>query len=100
MALDGSGVISITGNLAPEEFAQLSKPWKNFDDVTRSRELFFKYYELMQICYSAANPIVIKAGLNILRLSVGKPRLLLQELNLEITGRLKEVMDKLNILCK
>ena len=100
LALDGSGVTSITGNLAPEEFAQLSKPWKNFDDVTRSRELFFKYYELIQICYSATNPIVIKAGLNILGLPGGKPRLPLQELNREMTSKLKEVMDKLNILCK
>lgn len=100
LALGGSGVTSITGNLAPEEFAQLSKPWKNFNDITRSRELFFKYYELMQICYSATNPIVIKAGLNILGLPGGKPRLPLQELNREMTSKLKEVMDKLNILRK
>jgi len=100
LALDGSGVTSITGNLAPEEFVQLSKPWKNFNDVITSRELFFKYYELMQICYSATNPIVIKAGLNILGLPGGKPRLPLQELNREITSKLKEVMDKLNILSK
>lgn len=100
LALGGSGVTSITGNLAPEEFAQLSKPWKNFNDVISSRELFFKYYELMQACYSATNPVVIKAGLNILGLPGGNPRLPLQELKREKTVKLKKIMEKLGILSK
>lgn len=100
LAIGGSGVTNITGNLAPEEFAQLSKPWKNFSDVIKSRELVFKFYELMEICYSVTNPVVIKAGLNLLGFSVGKPRLPLQELNQEKTIKLKEIMEKLGILKK
>jgi 4-hydroxy-tetrahydrodipicolinate synthase len=100
LAIGGSGVTNITGNLAPEEFAQLSKPWKNFNDVIKSRELVFKFYELMEICYSVTNPVAIKAGLNLLGFSVGKPRLPLQELNQEKTIKLKETMEKLGILKK
>lgn len=100
LAIGGSGVISITGNLVPEEFVKLSKPWNSFNDVIISRELVFKYYELMQICYSVTNPVVIKAGLNLLGLPGGKPRLPLQELNRKKIDKLKETMEKLGILNK
>lgn len=75
LAFGGSGFTSITGNLAPEEFVQISKPWDNFNDIIKSRELVFKFYELMEICYSVTNPVVIKAGLDLLGLSGGKPLL-------------------------
>lgn len=100
LAFGGSGVTSITGNLAPEEFAQISKPWDNFNDVIKSRELVFKFYELMEICYSVTNPVVIKAGLSLLGLPGGKPRLPLHELNQEKTIKLKEIMEKLGIFKK
>ena len=100
LAIGGSGVTNITGNLAPEEFALLSKPWMNYNDVVQSRELVFKYYDLMKICYSVTNPVVIKAGLNLLGFSVGKPRLPLQELNQEKTFKLKEIMEELGLLSK
>jgi len=100
LAMGGSGVTNITGNLAPEEFATLSQPWKNFEDVIRTRELVFKYYELRQVCYSLTNPVVIKAGLNLLGLPAGRPRLPLQELDKEKTTELKEIMERLGILGK
>lgn len=100
LAIGGSGVTSITGNLAPEEFIEMSRPWQEFKDVVRARELVFKYFELMELCYSITNPVVIKAGMNLLGLPAGKPRLPLQELKGEKLERLKQVMDELGLLEK
>jgi 4-hydroxy-tetrahydrodipicolinate synthase len=100
LAIGGAGVTSITGNLAPEEFAELSQPWTAFEDVVRSRNLIFRYYELMQICYSVTNPVVIKAGLNLLGLDVGSPRPPLQELTEERKHELETTMKKLGLFDK
>lgn len=100
LAMGGSGTANITGNLAPGEFAELSKPWKTFDDVNTCRRLISRYFELMQICYSVTNPVVIKAGLNLLGFSVGKPRPPLQELDSVRIASLKEVMTTLGIMDK
>jgi 4-hydroxy-tetrahydrodipicolinate synthase len=100
MAFGGSGTANITGNLAPAEFAELSSPWKTFEDVIHCRDLLFRYFELMQLCYSVTNPVVIKAGLNILGLKVGKPRPPLQELDPQKIAALKTLMGSLGLLDK
>jgi 4-hydroxy-tetrahydrodipicolinate synthase len=100
LSIGGSGTANITGNLAPEEFSDLSQPWKTFEDVERSRKLVFKLFELMQYCYSVTNPVVIKAGLSILGIDVGAPRPPLQELNKKRKKELAILMGTLGILEK
>jgi len=100
LAIGGSGTTNITGNLIPEEFTQLSRPWKKYEDMINSRDLVFKYFPLMEICYSVTNPVVIKAGLNILGLPGGKTRLPLRSLGGDKLKQLKEIMDKLGVIRK
>jgi len=100
LAIGGSGTTNITGNLIPEEFVQLSRPWQKYEDMINSRELVFKYFPLMEICYSVTNPVVIKAGLNILGLPGGNPRLPLHPLGGEKLERLKRIMNELGIIAK
>jgi 4-hydroxy-tetrahydrodipicolinate synthase len=100
MAFGGSGTANITGNLAPAEFAELSSPWKTFENTIHCRDLLFRYFELMQLCYSVTNPVVIKAGLNVLGLKVGKPRPPLQELDPQKVAALKTLMESLGLLHK
>ena len=100
LAIGGSGTTSITGNLIPEEFARLSQPWQTYENVINSRELVFRYLPLMEICYSVTNPVVIKAGLNILGLPGGKPRLPLSPLEGEKLKQLKELMKELGVIEK
>ena len=100
LAIGGSGTTSITGNLIPEEFAQLSRPWQKYEDMITSRELVFKYFPLMEICYSVTNPVVIKAGLDILGLPGGNPRLPLQPLIGEKLEQLKRIMGELGVIEK
>jgi 4-hydroxy-tetrahydrodipicolinate synthase len=100
MAMGGAGVTSITGNLAPEEFADMSRPWQNIQDAERCRSLVFKYFELMELCYSVTNPVVIKAGYELLGLPGGAPRLPLQPLGPDKTAKLKVAMEALGLLAK
>ena len=100
LAIGGSGTTNITGNLIPEEFARLSRPWQKFEDMITSRELVFRFFPLMEICYSVTNPVVIKAGLNILGLPVGNPRLPLRPLIGEKLNQLNEIMEELGIIKK
>jgi len=100
LAIGGSGTTNITGNLIPEEFVQLSRPWQKYEDMINSRTLIFKYFPLMEICYSVTNPVVIKAGLNILGLPGGKPRLPLRPLVGEKLDQLTEIMEELGVIKK
>ncbi len=100
LAMGGSGTTSITGNLIPEEFSQLSRPWQKYEDVIRSRDLVFKFFPLMEICYSVTNPVVIKAGLDILGLPGGNPRLPLRSLSGDKIKQLEEIMKELGVIEK
>ena len=100
LAIGGSGTTNITGNLIPEEFAQLSRPWQKYEDMINSRELVFKFFPLMEICYSVTNPVLIKAGMNILGLPGGNPRLPLRPLGAEKMKQLEEIMEELGVIKK
>ena len=100
LAIGGAGVTNISGNLAPAELAALSQEWQNFADIARSKKLLFEYFELMEVCYMAVNPIVIKAGMNLYGLPAGIPRKPLQPLAGEQLKRLEKVMKKLNLIDK
>ena len=88
--LGGSGVISVCANIIPNEMHIICL---NYD-----LNLFYKYYNLMNILFYDTNPIMIKAAMNLLNLNVGSTRLPLYsttEINLKL---LKEELISLNLL--
>jgi len=97
LALGGTGTANVTGNIAPEEFADMSKPWESYDDVVRSRELYFRLLPLMDAMYSLANPTPIKAALELLGLPAGKPRKPIPELTGERLRKLDELLTTMGI---
>ncbi len=74
LALGGSGTANVTGNVAPAEMAALSQPWTNGVDLASWRRDYFRLLPLMKAMYWFTNPIVIKAGLNLLGFEVGSVR--------------------------
>jgi 4-hydroxy-tetrahydrodipicolinate synthase len=74
LALGGYGVAGVTANVAPAEMAELSAPWGNDVDFDVWREGYFRLLPLMKAMYWFTNPIVIKAGLNLLGFEVGSVR--------------------------
>lgn len=68
LALGGHGTANIAGNIIPREMAEMSRPWQSWDDVRRTRELYFKYVPLLSALYSQPNPIAVKAALRLMGL--------------------------------
>ena len=42
LAMGGHGTANVTGNVAPREMAELSRPLRCWEDVVKARELYFK----------------------------------------------------------
>lgn len=74
LGMGGHGTANVTGNVAPREMAELSKPWRSWEDVVKGRELYFEYLPIMEAAYSATNPVAIKAMVNLMGLPSGDPR--------------------------
>lgn len=98
MSLGGKGTSNVSGNLCPEEFAELSKPWETYGDVLTTRNHLLKLLPLIRMMYSESNPVPLKAALNMIGVDVGKPRKPLLELSEKNMLTLKQVLDKLGIL--
>lgn len=69
MALGGHGTANMTGNIAPREMAQLSKPWTDAGDALAFRESYLRLLPLLHFTYSAINPVAVKS----LMAAVGLP---------------------------
>jgi len=74
LALGGHGTANIAGNIIPREMAEMSRPWQSWEDVERTRELYFRYVPLLSALYSQPNPIAVKAALRLMGLPGGPVR--------------------------
>jgi len=97
LGLGGHGTANVTGNLAPREMAELSKPWADWADVVRARELYFDYLPLMEAAYSATNPVATKALVKLLGLPAGDPRPPLPRLGDEKLKALEAVIERFHL---
>jgi len=97
MAMGGHGTANVTGNVLPEEFVLLSKPWESWEDALRCRELFFKYKPVMEAAYLLTNPVGIKAMMKLLGMPSGDPRPPLQPLSGALLDKVKEVIESFNL---
>ncbi|QUH29234.1 dihydrodipicolinate synthase family protein [Vallitalea guaymasensis] len=91
LAVGGHGTANIGGNIIPEEVATFSRPWDSVEKMKDCRNLYFKYYPLIESLYQLTNPIVIKAALKILGLPGGH----LRKPYLEFTGQKYRDLEKL-----
>lgn len=94
----GDGMANITGNLAPREMAAISTPIDQQADLNAWRKNYFELIPLMRACYSLTNPVIIKAGMELLGFQVGPVREPLQGLNIKKTDELKALIDKYNLV--
>jgi len=98
MASGGKGTSNVTGSMCPREFAELSKPWENYEDVLKTREHLYRLLPLIRMMYSESNPVPLKAALNMVGADVGKPRKPLQELSEANMKAMRQTMQRLGIL--
>ncbi|MEM0907457.1 MAG: dihydrodipicolinate synthase family protein [Pseudomonadota bacterium] len=69
MSLGGDGTANMTGNIIPQEFAVLSKPWTAHEDAVAFKDAYLENLDMLHFAYSAINPVAIKT----LMRAVGMP---------------------------
>jgi len=100
LAMGGHGTANVTGNVAPREVAEMSRPWKSYDHVLRSRELYFEMLPLMEAVYSAPNPIATKAMVRLMGLPAGYCRLPLPDVSPQSLRAMEAVIERFDLKAK
>nr|WP_027871515.1 4-hydroxy-tetrahydrodipicolinate synthase [[Eubacterium] cellulosolvens] len=93
MSLGGVGVISVLSNVAPQFTHDLCQNCLD-GDFTTARRMQLKALELVRQLFIEVNPIPVKAALNTMGFSVGKPRLPLTEMTEEHQNTLRAAMKE------
>lgn len=96
MSLGGVGVISVLANVAPRDTARMAYAFLE-GRVAEARELQLRYLPLIGAIFREANPIPIKAAVEILGFAAGAPRLPLVPLAEEARAELAEAMRALGL---
>ncbi|MEG2348061.1 MAG: 4-hydroxy-tetrahydrodipicolinate synthase [Clostridia bacterium] len=92
LSLGGKGVISVAANIIPFQIHTICDSFFKKDFYT-SKDLFYKYLNLMNKLFIDINPIPIKEAMNILDYNVGKFRLPLCSISSENYKILKKSLD-------
>ena len=100
LAIGGHGTANVTGNVAPREVAEMSRPWTDYDRVLRSRELYFELLPLMEAVYSAPNPIATKAMVRLMGLPAGYCRLPLPDVSPQSIKAMEQVIERFDLKAK
>ena len=97
LALGGQGTANVTGNVAPREIAAMSKPWSCWEDVERSRKLYFDLQPVMEAVYAAPNPIATKAMVRLMGLPAGYCRAPLPDVPPQVIRAMEEVIERFEL---
>lgn len=97
LSLGGIGVISVLANVAPEDTHDMVTDYLN-GDTKKSLDIQLKYINLIDQLFCEANPIPVKAALNLMGYSVGGLRLPLTELEEEHKVTLKAELVNTGLL--
>jgi len=97
LGLGGHGTANVTGNVAPREMAEMSRPWENWEMVTRCREIYFDILPLMEAVYSAPNPIATKAMVRLLGLPAGYCRAPLPDVPADTLIAMEAVIERFDL---
>ena len=98
MALNGEGVISVVGNIIPQDMNQLVQTALN-DDLQGARAMHSRLFPLCRDMLSlSTNPIPIKCAMQMLGLDSGELRLPMTELEEDAKARLRRTLTAYGLL--
>lgn len=97
MALGAHGVISVVGNIVPDQVKALVTALQN-DDMIESRQLHFTLMPLIRMAFLETNPIPIKAAMERLGLPAGACRPPLCPLSKDNEAKLGAILESLKEL--
>jgi len=88
----GTGVISVTSNVAPKDMAQMMDA-ALAGDLARAKQLHYRLFPLMQAMFYDTNPVPAKKSLELMgKIKSGTPRLPLYPINDETLSKLKAAL--------
>lgn len=97
LSIGGLGVISVLSNIAPRQTHDIVYSYLN-NNTNLSCKLQLDALPLIKTLFIETNPIPVKYGLNLMGYDFGKPRFPLVELSDEYKNKLKNEMEKYNLL--
>lgn len=97
LSLGGKGVISVLSNIMPEYMHNLVKNYLD-GKTAEATQMQLEVIDLINSLFSEVNPIPVKHALNLMGYNFGIPRLPLVELGDQNKEKLKELMEKENII--
>ncbi len=97
LALGGHGTANVTGNVAPREVAEMSRPWDSWETVTKCRELYFELLPLMEAVYAAPNPVATKAMVRLMGLPAGYCRAPLPDVSPELSKAMEALIERFDL---
>ena len=97
LALGGQGVISVAGNVCPEQMREITSRWFA-GDAAGSRERQLALLPLIDALFSEVNPIPVKAALSMLGLCEADVRLPLVPATKLCRARLNDAMRALELI--
>ena len=96
--LGGTGVISVTSNVAPKDMAQMMDA-ALAGDLAKARQLHYKLFPLMKAMFYDTNPVPAKKSLELMgKIKSGTPRLPLYPMNDDTLSRLKAVLAEYGLI--
>lgn len=98
MALGASGVVSVAGNIVPEDVKAMVTAFKS-GDVTRAQELHHRLFPLCRDMLGlSTNPIPVKAAMKLIGMDCGDVRLPLTPLTDSQLAELKTTLQRFGLL--
>ena len=91
MALGGSGVISVAANVEPGRMVAMFEAFCEGDFET-ALDIHYELAPLFRSMFIDTNPIPVKKAVELRGMAAGPVRLPLDELDIEKTSRLREVL--------
>jgi len=93
LSAGGCGVVSIASHLAGLEIKEMIEAFFN-RDIQKAVQMHQNLMPLFKALFITTNPVPLKAALNLCGMNVGEPRLPLISLPENLSGSLKNVLDR------
>ncbi|MFT6302345.1 MAG: 4-hydroxy-tetrahydrodipicolinate synthase [Granulosicoccus sp.] len=97
MSLGGHGTANMTGNIIPQEFAVMSKPWESAEDAVNFQQAYLHNLDMLHFAYLDTNPVAIKSLMHALGLPSGPLRKPLQPVPGDILQKGLDIVARLGL---
>lgn len=97
LAVGGYGVVSVIAHLVCKEVKNMIENYLN-GNINEARKIHLKLIDITEKMFMTANPVPVKAALNILGMDVGNTRLPLSAPSEDVINSLNESMTELGLL--